>query len=428
MKHFIAVAGLTVLLSSCRNQKTRVVDPVYFDSFITHYSEPAAIEQNAREIDFWKKRIDPHNPGLTNEMKYAGALTQRFHLAGNINDLLLSDSILMTVDSVFAHKEAGPNLALAARCILQHRFADAGQYFNTARQIGLKNYDCFSYAFDIDFECGRYALAERDLERIHLPNDYGYFFRLAKLLHYKGDLKGSIQAMQSAVDNSGQNISLKQAALSNLADLYLHDGNASGAYENFLASIKLNSTDLHSLMGAGWIALVKDGNDSLAEKIFQFVATKTVSAEPLLKLIAVAEFRKDSSVQTDLARKFERIVTQPAYGNMYNKYLIDLYTGILDEPAKAEVIAARELTNRNTPQTQAWYVWTLYCNGKKDQAYNVYEQFVSEKPLEALELFWMGKFMEGINKKFNATQFYKAALKNEYDLSPGKISELKNKE
>jgi hypothetical protein len=112
------------------------------------------------------------------------------------------------------------------------------------------------------------------------------------------------------------------------------------------------------------------------------------------------------------------------YGNMYNKYLIELYTGILKEPAKAELIAAKELTNRSTPQTYAWYVWSLFCNNKKDDAYINFEKYVSEKPLEGLELYYMGKMMLGLNKGYNAKGFFRAAYQNKYDLSPGKVKDL----
>jgi hypothetical protein len=39
---------------------------------------------------------------------------------------------------------------------------------------------------------------------------------------------------------------------------------------------------------------------------------------------------------------------------MYHKYLVELYTGILNSPAKALAIAEKEIDNRATPQTYAW--------------------------------------------------------------------------
>jgi len=60
----------------------------------------------------------------------------------------------------------------------------------------------------------------------------------------------------------------------------------------------------------------------------------------------------------------------------------------------------------------------LFVNNKKEEAYKTYQQFVSGRPLEALELYWMGKMMKGLEKGYNAQQFFKAAQKNKYDLSP----------
>ena len=109
---------------------------------------------------------------------------------------------------------------------------------------------------------------------------------------------------------------------------------------------------------------------------------------------------------------------------MYNKYLIQLYTGILQQPSKAVAIAFEELKNRNTPQTNAWYVWSLFSNHQDAEAYRVYQNNVAGKPLEGLELYWMGKLMQGLNKGYNAKQYFQEAHKNEFDLNPSLAKDL----
>ena len=42
---------------------------------------------------------------------------------------------------------------------------------------------------------------------------------------------------------------------------------------------------------------------------------------------------------------------------------------------------------------------------KSAEAYNIYQQQVSGKPLEGLELYWMGKLMQELKKGYNAKQF-----------------------
>jgi hypothetical protein len=124
--------------------------------------------------------------------------------------------------------------------------------------------------------------------------------------------------------------------------------------------------------------------------------------------------------------EFVEEAADPVYGNMYNKYLVQLYTGTLNEPAHALAIAQKEISNRATPQTYAWLAWSLFRNGQTKEAYNVYEKQVSGKALEGLELYWMGKMMKGSGKGYNARQFFKAAEKNKYDLSPAMGKDLEN--
>ena len=393
------------------------------DSLINNYTQPAVVTNEA-DVIFWKNRIDSLNPGFTNELKYSGALAARFSLKGDIHDLIVADSTLHVIAKTYNDKESAPYLSLVAHSISQHKFNEADTFLNKAKQIGIKKYDDAAFSFDVNFELGRYILASENLNKMRSNEDYGYEFRLSKLEHYKGNLDSAISAMLQAASLAGNNPALIAAALSNAGDLDLHAGRLEDAYNLYKRSIANYSGDLHSIMGIGWIALVHDKNDSLAKKIFLFVSSKTKAPDPILKLSQAAELNGDSVSCKKYAQQFVDITSDIAYGTMYNKYLIELYTGILNDPAKAEEVAKREIDNRATPQTYAWYVWCLYYNNKKDEAYKIYERNVSGRPLEGIELYWMGKFMKGLGKGYNANEFFKAAQKNKYDLSPSMMNDL----
>jgi hypothetical protein len=424
LKHLITGIAMLLLFASCKNENKAIVSVAFTDSLINNYSDSAIQNSLEADLQFWKNRILPASPGLVNELKYAGCLMQRFHLNGDMQDIVTADSILFLADRTFNHKETAPNMALVRNSILQHRFKMADSLLQQAKGVGIKKYESATLGFDVAFELGYYPLAAFELKQIASPVDYGYNFRRAKLAHYNGELDTAIAAMHRAGEQAAGNVSLKQAALSNEADLNLHNGNLQRANELYVQSIRLSATDLHSVMALGWIALVHDKNDSLAEKIFRFVRSKTKAPDAVFKLTQLADAKGDSAMQKKYATEFVAIATAPVYGNMYNKYLLELYTGILNEPAKAEAMAARELLNRTTPQTYAWYVWALYSNNKTAEAEKVYQQHVSGKPLEGLELYWMGKYMQVQNKGYNAQQFFKAAYKNRYDLSPGMVGDL----
>ena len=425
MNRFIFSLFVVTALFSCQNKDRPVVQVAFVDSLIKNYTTPQSITNNEADMQFWKNRISATTPDYSNTLKYAGTLMRRFHLTGDIRDVILADSLLLKSAADYNGREAGPYFSLVSHYILQHRFKDADSIFQKAAALGIKQYETAAVMFDIDFELGRIQLAKQYLKQIEIENDYGYQFRKSKMMHYNGQLDSSIAAMQKAVENAGRDEPLRLAALSNVGDLYIHAAKPDKAYDCFVECVKANAADMHSIMGIGWVVLVKDKNDSLAEKIFQFAAGKTRSPDPLFKLVAVAEQRNDSALQLKYAAQFEAKATNTLNGNMYNKYLVQLYTGILNNPAKAEAIAKKELDNRATPQTYAWYVWSLLCNNKADEAYKVYEKNVSGKPLEGLELYWMGKLMQHLNKGYNAKQFFTAAAINLYDLNPAIQIDLK---
>ena len=138
----------------------------------------------------------------------------------------------------------------------------------------------------------------------------------------------------------------------------------------------------------------------------------------------MAQQRGDKVLEKEYAEQFVARSTDTVYGKMYNKYVIEIYTGILNDPAKAGLLAKNELKNRTTPQTYAWYAYALFKNNKKEEAYKVFEKYVSGQPLEGLELYYMGKLMKGLDKGYDASEFFKAAEKNKYDLSPDMQKDL----
>jgi hypothetical protein len=421
---FYTGISFVCLLMACSHKEGQIVSRIYIDSLISNYQKPVFARINDSSMQFWRNRIDPKRPGLVSETRYAGSLSLRFHLFGDIQDIKEADSTIRRLDTNFNHKEAQADLTLVNYSILQHRFKEADMWLEKAKQNGLKKYDQLSSSFDVDFELGRNFQAANELKNLKSAGDYGYFFRRSKMDHLNGLLDSSIHAMLRAAQVEENSPYLHQVALSNAADLYIHAGDLNQAADLYMKCLAINGADFHSLMGLGWLALVHDKNDTLAERIFEFVSTKNKLPDPLFKLTQMSQIRKDSLGEKKWAHAFESKASEPVYGNMYNKYLIELYTGILNDPARAEQLSMHELENRATAQTYAWYAWSLFSNNKKREAYGQFEKNVSGHPLEGLELYWMGKIMQGMDKGYNAQAFFKAAYINKYDLSPAILQDL----
>jgi hypothetical protein len=410
---------------ACTSQKKPLVDPVIADSLITHYQLPATAVATDSNLNFWQRRMNQLPDDFVNGPKYASVLLSSFRLYGNIHHLLRADSLIKRSNDVSRQNEPEILRSLASLSLARHRFAEAGSFLQKSLAIEGRSLSNHFLEFDIAFERGDYSRAKKLLQSPGTERNYAYLFRRSKMEHYDGSLDSAISCMLQASEKAGNNTYLEVTALSNAADLYMHNSEPGKAAVLYRQCININAADFHSIAGLGWIALVCDKKDSLAERIFQFVQAHTQSPDALLKLVQVAEERKDTTAQKKYAEQFVQQAGGDVYGLMYSKYLIDLYTGILQQPAKAVEIAEKEIVNRPNPQVYAWYAWSLYCNGEKERAYNNFKSFVSKKPLEGMELYYMGCMMKELGKEYNAQQFFKAAWKNKYDLSPSKIAFLK---
>jgi hypothetical protein len=418
MKYLIGALCIASCLISCKSEKAKIVEQTYIDSLINHYTLPKLVADNEKDMQFWQGRIDPKNPGQTNEARYAGTLLGRFHQFGDIQDVKQAQAIIQSINKTYKNTLASPFVSLTGIAMLTHHFAQADTLLNTAKKIGMEGVSSDILTFDVNFELGRYDVASLYLRKLKLHPDYNYYFRRSKFDHLNANIDSAISGMLKAAELEKASVYLSDVALSNAADLYIHAGDLQKAADLYKSCIRLNSADYHSIMGLGWIALVHDKNDTLAEKIYKFVQTKNKLPDPLFKLYQMAQGRGDKALEKKYADDFIAKATDTVYGKMYNKYTIEIYTGVLNQPAKAEDLARNELTNRQSPQTYAWYAYALYINHKKDEAYKEFQQHVSGQPLEGLELYYMGKMMKGLGKGYNAQEFFKAAKTNIYDLSP----------
>lgn len=422
---FLSICILFALFSSCSHKTDKpIVEAAFMDSVMHVYDSSNKIKNNNADLLFWLNKINTSESGFINELQYAGNLSQRYLLSGHISDLVTADSIVNKKVQETSSQNAGILRSMAHFKILQHQFLLADSLIQKAINIGSDKYSSLLMKYDTEFELGYYAKAEQSLKALESTNDYGYFFRKARQFHYQGEHDSSIAAMNKAVQWAEGYPSLLQITYSNMGDLQLHKGNIEEAYSNYKKSLQIDPADLHSIMNIGWIASKHDNKDSLALSIFKFIKQKTVLPDVLLKEAFVYEKIGDSAMAKQVAAQFAGEVSKPVYGNMYNKYLIDLYTGLLINPPMAKEIAIRELTIRKTPAAYSWYAYTLFKNGENAEAEKVYKNYVSGKPLEGLELYYMGMMQEGVGKNYNAKKYLEAAFKNRYDLDAVKIKNI----
>lgn len=424
MKNAIIFLFAVSILGSCTIKNKAIVSEKYIDSLLA-ISTLSKYEQGIKaDLSFWKNKYKADPESATFAQKYAGMLVSNFQIYGNINDLILAESIIEKLNSLQTNTDSGICRNLANYAGLQHQFTKAYTFANIASQIGDNQYFSQLLLFDAAFELGKMDQAKTILNKIKKKYEYAYYFRLAKMKHYDGDLEAAQMAMETAIQLSNSNVYLQQKSLSNLADLQLHNGDYEAASQNFIKSLALDHADFHSLKGLGLIAQNYDKNYKLAQLIFDHLAQKTKAPDIYFNLTSLAQAQGNKTAELKYAQLFAEKASQKTYGNMYNKYLIELFEGSLNDSKAMLTVCENEIKIRNTPQTNAWYAWALHQNFQKEKALTIYNKQVKEKPLEGLELYFMSKMML-LEKKENLAKLYsKAAYKNRFELMPNSKNEL----
>ena len=119
MKTLLPIALLAMFCAfSCKNGQKTLMDKAFTDSLINR-ADSSSLEKTANaDLLFWKQRVNELPGSFSALSRYAGGLVFRFHLYGEIKDLLLADSILSKRDRENGGKEAGIHRSLASLNII----------------------------------------------------------------------------------------------------------------------------------------------------------------------------------------------------------------------------------------------------------------------------------------------------------------------
>ncbi|SEN05104.1 Tetratricopeptide repeat-containing protein [bacterium A37T11] len=417
-----AFLAVSILLSCSKKQP--LVSKSLVDTLYQHYTPDSLLGSNRINMKYWKGRINLQSVGNVNESQYAATLVKNFQLAGHIGDVKEAFRIYQHIDSAFHHKLAPPMLSMVSLAIMQHRFSMADSLLKEAKNLGIRLYVYYNLSYDVAFELGHYQEAAYNLDQLKVYQDFNYYFRKSKQDHLDGKTDSALAAMDRAVVLAGHQHALKALALSNLGDLFLHANKPEKAVTAWKKALLLNPADLHSLLGLSLVALIHDADAVQAKRILHLVAQRNQLPEPFFRLYQLESWAHHASRAKYYAHEFAKRATDPKYGKMYSKYLIELYSGILQEPSLAERLAYAELADRATPQTHAWYAYALFINHKTKQALPIFDQYVSGQPLEAVELYYMGKLLKNAEHGFDAQNYLEKAADSPYDLSPAMLDDI----
>lgn len=420
---FPVILLATILAFVFYSQPDRpVVDPADYGQYLSETPLQQQKEEISGEIGFWENKLVSTPGNYVFEKKLAGLFAKRFKLTGNPQDLYISDSLLTAINQRIPG-QVSVLQSLAANAITQHAFINAEKYITEAYEIGEKRFVSTLILIDVLLERGNLFSAKHFLQDIASDSHFDYLIRDVKFQDQIGDLEKAIEQMETAAQkakSSGQD-ELANWALSNLADMYGHDGRIRQSYNTYLKALSYNPADLHSLKGIAWIAFSRDKNTAEARRILTFLKSIHPVPDYDLLLADISLFEKDTATATLLRQSFIAEASRPMYGRMYQSYLCDL----LSDTPDALAIAKTEINERPHPMSYDLLAWAAFNNGNLREALEVTKNHVLHQTSEPVALYHAGIILKSAGEYEAAQTYLKEALDASFELGPLATGEIR---
>jgi hypothetical protein len=419
MKKLIALPlGILLALAGCMNKKN-IANPAAYAVFLKEGILDQQKKQVSEEINFWQQRLQKDTGSYVNMLQLASAYLYSFKLGGDIAALKKGDSLLKASSAKLKDTDPDILFAITQNSITQHQFNNAAVYNDAAEKAEGDRFINRLLDFDAGMELGNYKDAVLQLASLSDKSSFDYLIRKAKLEDHNGNLDGAIKLMEQAFDEvKDKKKSLYCWSLSNLGDMYGHAGQIEKAYNCYLKVLQKDSSYLYALKGIAWIAYAHDNNIKEAKKIIQFLLRQTKMPELWLTLAELEEWEGNTAKKEAYILHFLQEVQKPGYGDMYNKYLIHLYTEQLKDYDKALVLAKKEVSNRPTPETYDWLAWVYYHKGEKEKAYTIASTYVYGQTFEPNAMLHTGFIFAANQQEEKAREILEECLDSSFELGP----------
>ena len=425
MKYIYLLPVVFVILEGCSNDDM-ISDPQDYNKFLQEGVTEKKSAEIGKQIFFWQSRLQKDTGNYVDMLQLAVCYLKVFDLKGGVKYLNLADSFLKKSSEKLNHTNPEILFAISQNKISQHRFQDAAYYVHAAERAGADQYTTSLLRFDTEIEIGAMVSAKENLRSIRQQESFDCLIRRAKLEDHEGNAGMAIHLMEQAflkVKNGKKE--LYCWALSNLADMYGHAGRIKDAYDAYLAVLERDNSYLHALKGIAWIAFSHDKNTTEAARIYKYILSEKKAPELLLVLAEMEEWRQNEELKKDYIQQFLREMKDPCYGNMYNKYLLSVYTDEMQDFERALRIAENETHERPTPETYDWLAWTYFARNETANALGIINNFVYKRNFEPTALWHMATIFASVGKTAKAKELLQECLKYSFELGPLKTKRIK---
>ncbi|MEF3078657.1 tetratricopeptide repeat protein [Winogradskyella poriferorum] len=423
LKKLLPLTIVLLLLGCGKNTVTNSND---YSKYLSEKADKSALIANAQQ---WTDKLNENPNQYPYLGKRAAAYTTVFDATGDIDYLIKAEKDLKQAVEITKGKTTSYLKSLASNYISQHRFKEALKLLKLAEENGDKLTGTQKMLFDVHLELGNYLTAESYLKDIKNMSDFDYLIRLAKWEDHKGNLEGAITNMEKAkaIAEASNLKGVKQWSYTNLADFYGHAGEIEKSYNLYLKALALDPTDAYAKKGIAWITFSYENNPIIAQNIIDSVKTYYTAPDYELLIAEIAEYNEDESAKNAAIGRYNDMVRDKNYGDMYNAYNVIMYTDEMLLPERAIEVAELEVKNRPTPQSYDLLAWSYFKKGNIEKANAIIEKHVEGQTFEPAVLYHIAEIYKAVGKTDQVSELKNELVASLYELGPtmeSKINQL----
>jgi len=409
-----------VLFPSCSQTiSTQITDTNDYNAYLTTTDNETLNRARLNEV-FWSNKIEKTPDQYGFHSKLASTYTNYFSATGEVEYLIKAENELIKVNETTRYMNPSYLKSLAYNYVSQHKFKEALELLEKAETLGERLSETQKMLFDVHLELGNYEKAQAYLKTFEKFSDFDYLIRLSKWSDHKGNLDAAIKYMEKAmaIAESSNLDHLKQWSYTNIADFYGHAGDIEKSYNHFLKALKLDPNDAYAKKGIAWIVYSHEKNPDEALRILSSVTNAYKAPDYYLLKSEIADFKGDNVLRDAQLGLYKIAMQNSAYGDMYNKYNVLLYTDENSNLKDAIAIAKTEVNNRPTPQSYDLLAWSYFKNGNLNEALQIVDDHIINKTFEPATLYHVAEIYKAAGRTENVEPLKKELLASIYELGP----------
>ena len=301
--------------------------------------------------------------------------------------------------------------ASGALALARHQFHAALELGEKARQINPDRPYAYGVIADSQIELGQYDDAVQTLQAmVNLRPDMSSFSRISYLRELHGDIDGSRDMMQRAVDSGTPNLESTAWVRTQLGNLYFNTGNLEGAKAEYQRTLLDRPNYVYAIAGLGRVEAAQGNTDEAIKQL-----EKAIAIMPMPEfVIALGDLYQTTGQQAKADQQYKLVAT---IEKLYRANGVDMDMEIalfnadhdqnLDETLG---LARKAYANRPSIHGADALAWALHKTGNDKEAQKYSREALKLGTKDALKLFHAGMIALKLGNDTNARDYLEQAL------------------